>query len=189
EADVPGQIAWVGDATRKGRDGIEGAGRAELPVADVSRERSADAVHPPGRRRDEGHVARVVDAVGAGIEHRRRTPDAAAEIEIVVYGVGALAVKLVEAEILLDDVAVRQRHKSRATAAQRCRVEALTIRIVVVPEAAIEREFAERRTDAAVDVDLGGGAVGEVDALAGNAGIGLEVGVDVVARLEAHRGR
>ena len=74
EADVPGRIARVGDAARKGRDGIEGAGRAELPVADVSRERSADAVHQPGRRSDEGHVARIINAVGAGIEHGRRNP-------------------------------------------------------------------------------------------------------------------
>ena len=78
---------------------------------------------------------------------------------------------------------------NQAISAQRCRVEALTVQRLVVPEAAIEREFAERRTDAAVDVDLGGGAVGEVDALAGNSGIGLQVGVDVVARLEAGCGR
>jgi hypothetical protein len=50
----------------------------------------------------------------------------------------------------------------------------LAVWIIVVPIAAIEREFAERRTDAAVEVDLGGGTIGEVDALARNSGIGLE---------------
>ena len=98
-----------------------------------------------------------------------------------------VSVPLVEAQVLLDDIAVWQ--KSRAAAAQCRRVEALAVRIIVVPEAAIEREFAERRTDAAVEVDLGGGTIGKIDALAGNTRIGLQVGVDIVTRLETRRDR
>jgi hypothetical protein len=85
---------------------IEGITGPELPIPDVTRQRSADAGRQPSRRSDEGYVARIVDAEGAGIEHRRRIPDAAAEIEVVIYGVGALGVLLVEAQVLLDDNAV-----------------------------------------------------------------------------------
>src|SRR6185437_16729809 len=85
--------------------------------------------------------------------------------------------------------AVRQRD-SREIAiaearAQRRRVEALPARVIVVPNAEIERELVEGRAYAAVEVDLGRGAIGERDALAGNAGVALEVRIPIIARLEA----
>src|SRR5260370_6610007 len=92
--------------------------------------------------------------VGARVENRRRPVGATAERELIAHRVGGLAVNFSEAHIALDDVAVQQ-------AAQTARgeiVEALSPRIPVVPTAKIEGEPAEGRPDAAVEVDLGGGA-------------------------------
>ena len=61
EADIPGQIAGVGNTARESRNGIEGITGPELPIADVTRQRSADAGRQPSRRSDEGYVARIVN--------------------------------------------------------------------------------------------------------------------------------
>ena len=62
-------------------------------------------------------------------------------------------------------------------------------RIPVVPEADIDRELVEGGADAAVEVDLGRGAIREADAGAAEAGVELPVLVRVVARLEVGRDR
>jgi len=127
----------------------------------------------------------AIGAVGAEVQEVRRIEHGAAEGEHVVEGVGGLAVDLVEGDVLLHGVAVRQeRRAGRTDAGGRIEIDALPARIEVAPDADVERQRAEGRADTAIDVDLGGGAVGEGDALAGDAGIELQVRRDVVARLE-----
>src|SRR6185503_1815959 len=88
--------------------------------------------------------------------------------------------ELPEAQVGLDDVAVRQ---VRLAARDRS-VEAGAARVVVVPDAEIEGELVEGRADAAVEIDLGRRVVREVDARAAEADIALQAAAEVVARLE-----
>ena len=135
-----------------------------------------------------------VGAVGAGVEDGRRVVHAGTDREGVGDGVARLAVHFPEAQVLLDHVAVaRQAERDRVRIQQAVAtlggVVALTARIPVVPGAEVERELAEGRPDAAVEVDFGGGTVRERDALAGDAHIALQLVGEVVARLEIGRDR
>src|SRR6202012_3293220 len=61
--------------------------------------------------------------------------------------------------------------------------DAVATRIQVTPDAEIKGEGAEGRTDTAVDVHFGSGAVGEGDALGGGTDVQLQVLGHVIARL------
>ena len=135
-------------------------------------------------------------AIGARVQHRRRVVGIGAKHDVVVHRVVHLAVDFIEAQVLLDRVAVRKR--LRKNAAARRAIEgvavghggkALPARVPVVPSAEVERDWTEGRTPAAVEVDLTSGAVREVDAGATEAEVQLVVFVDVVARLEIRRDR
>src|SRR5262249_40851977 len=91
-----------------------------------------------------------------------------------------------EAEVGLGDVEVDRECAVGETIGAEWRyvMEALSARVVVVPNAYIEGEGTEGRPNAAVEVDLGRRAVGKADALAADAGVELQILVDVVSRLE-----
>src|SRR5690606_15726094 len=111
-----------------------------------------------------------------------------ADGEGVGEGVGDLAVDFVEADILLHDVAVRQHDgvdvEGANPAAAGDRIDAGSARIQVTPDTDIKRQRPEGRADTAVDIDLGGSAVGERDARERRTDVKLQVLADVVARLE-----
>src|SRR6266481_4059753 len=183
KAGVPGGVALKRNAAREAGHCIEAIARSQEPMTYVSRYEPADAVGKGW----QNVCCRTCQkrAVGARVENRRRPVGATAEREPIAHRVGGLAVNFSEAYVGFDDVAVQQ-------AAQTARgeiVEALSPRIPVVPTAKIEKEPAEGRPDAAVEVDLGGGAVRERDALPRQAHIALQAVVEIVSRLEVGRDR
>ena len=131
-----------------------------------------------------GHVA--VGAVRAGGEPVLGVEDADADIELVGEVVGRLGVEFEEAHVLLGVVAVRQGRVTGRIACEQRRAaeEALATRIVVVQNAEIERELVEGRAHAAIEIDFRRGAVREVDAVAGDAGVPLQVRRGVIAAFE-----
>jgi hypothetical protein len=114
----------------------------------------------------------------------------------LVHRVGGLAIELDKAEVLLYSVTIGQSGRHGCAAAEgraRCRpdggTETLTARVVIVPSAKIEGEFADDRPNAAIKIHLGCRAIREIDALARNPNIALPVRVEIVACLEARLGR
>src|SRR5262249_25415324 len=131
-----------------------------------------------------------IGAVRTRIQNRRRPENATAERELIIHRVGGFAVKFPEAQVRLDDVTVdweaaRERIGVGGTISYTGKaVEAGPSGIPVLPVAKTKRELAEGRPDAAVEVDLRGGAVRERDALARQAQIALETIIEIVSRLE-----
>src|SRR6185312_12594353 len=181
DADVPGVVILVVDAVREGRHAVERIAGAEPLAAELTGHVPAERTERELLRRGVLDRAGGVVAPGAGVEEIRRIVFVGAERE-VADRVGHLAVDFVEAGDRLGDVAVRDGRGTRG-------VTGVTgaAGIIIIPKADIERDRAEGRTHAAVEVDLRRGVVGELDALAGDAGIELPVRVDVVARLEIRR--
>src|SRR5258707_197348 len=160
KAGVPGGVALKRNAAREAGYGVEVIARSQEPMTDVGRYEPADAI---GKDSWQNVFCRTRHKrpIGARVEDRGRPVGATAQRELIAHRVEGLAVNFPEAQIALDDVTVQQ-------AAQTARgeiVEALSARIPVVPTAKIEGEPAEGRPDAAVKVDLGGGAGPERDGL------------------------
>src|SRR5579871_5859221 len=80
-----------------------------------------------------------VGSVGARIQDRWRPENAAAERELIGQGVRGLAVEFPEAQVGLDDIAIRQIAIGSTIGPEDwIRIKALAARIIVFPEAEIE---------------------------------------------------
>ncbi len=123
----------------------------------------------------------AVQPVGIVIDRR-------ADREVVVERIRDLAVELDEAEIVLDRVAAGV-GAGEQIGAERVRIEQVGVvagepgksppaRVVVVPDAEVERELAEGRPNSAVEIDLGRSVVRELDAVSAGADIELQVVVN-----------
>src|SRR5882672_4219214 len=183
KAGVPGGVALKRNAAREAGHCIEAIARSQEPMTYVSRYEPADAVGKGW----QNVCCRTCQKrpVGARVQNRGRPVCATSEREPIAHRVGGLAVDFPVAQIGFDDVAVQQ---AAQTAADET-VEALFARIPVVPTAKIEKEPAEGRPDAAVEVDLAGSAVRDRDALPRQAHIALQAVAEIVSRLEIGRDR
>ena len=196
ETDIPGGVARVGNAVRERRGASrnadlgaeEGIAGSERPIAGLGGYVEPEAIRKSVAGGGELDAAEHVGAIGASIEHVIRVEGAGGKSELLIDRKGAPCIDLPEAHVGLDDVAVdRQvtvgeavRTEDRGNAA----VVALPAGIPVIDGAEVEGERAEGRSDAGREIDLGGRAVRERDARARNAGIELQVLVDVEPRLE-----
>ena len=204
DANIPGVIAGVGDAIREwpskawigeGRP-VERIGGSEPLPSELAGDIHADAAGAKGRAR-RGVFAgdRRVVAPGAGVQEVRRIVLVDPDLPVVVDRVIHLAVDFEEAHVLLHDVAVGQgvgrafRAERVAGGIGRGAEEAGSARIQVAPDTEVEGERTEGRADTAVDVDFGGGAIRERDALGRGADVKLQILADVVAGLEIGRHR
>src|SRR5204863_9060763 len=113
-------------------------------------------------------------------------------LPVVLDGAVHLTIDFEEADVLLPDIAAGEEPRGRAdrahaapgNTARKDVVGALSAWIQIPPDAEVEPEGAEGRTNTAVDVDFSRGAVRKGDALGGGTDIELQILGDVVARLE-----